>query len=351
MVIGNRPRMYFLIALVIAVICGASGKGYGNPYLAKPGEPVAKVRIGTCAVTGGFIHFYAALDNRLFDKYGIHAEHVVVRGGSVAIAALAADEINFLYCNADANIVRIGAGVDGKLVASLLIGLPYVVLARKDIKQPADLKGKSIGVTRPGDFPYRLAKEFLKKVGLSDKDVKLATVGGTPTERYAALVQDVFQATLIQPPLDARGKKDGFNVIYNLKDLGFPFIYSSLFTNSRTFKERPGVVQKVVAALAESIHLVEKNPQLAMASVGKTLRIDDTETLRSAYEAYAINLVNRRMTVPAKMVAETLEIAREEGATVRRKPNEIFDNTFADNLEKTGFMKDLWGGAVPENRK
>jgi NitT/TauT family transport system substrate-binding protein len=343
--------MYFVIALVIAVICGASDKGYGNPYLAKPGEAVAKVRIGTCAVTGGFIHLYAALDNRLFDKYGINAEHIVVRGGSVAIAALAADEINFLYCNADANIVRIGAGVDGKLVASLLIGLPYVVLARKDIKQPADLKGKSIGVTRPGDFPYRLAKEFLKKVGLSDKDVKLATVGGTPTERYAALVQDVFQATLIQPPLDARGKKDGFNVIYNLKDLGFPFIYSSLFTNTRTFKERPGVVQKVVAALAESIHLVEKNPQLAMASVGKTLRIDDTETLRSAYEAYAINLVNRRMTVPAKMVAETLEIAREEGATVRRKPHEIFDNTFADNLEKTGFMKDLWGGAIPENRK
>jgi NitT/TauT family transport system substrate-binding protein len=343
--------MYFLIALVILVVCGVSGEGYGNPYLAKPGEAAAKVRIGTCAVTGGFIHLYAALDNRLFDKYGIHAEHVVVRGGSVAIAALAADEINFLYCNADANIVRIGAGVDGKLVASLLIGLPYVVLARKDIKQPADLKGKSIGVTRPGDFPYRLAKEFLKKVGLSDKDVKLATVGGTPTERYAALVQDVFQATLIQPPLDARGKKDGFNVIYNLKDLGFPFIYSSLFTNSRTLKERPAVVQKVVAALAESIHLVEKNPQLAMASVGKTLRIDDTETLRSAYEAYAINLVNRRMTVPAKMVAETLEIAREEGATVRRKPNEIFENTFVDNLEKSGFMKDLWGGAVPENRK
>ena len=81
------------------------------------------------------------------------------------------------------------------------------MLARKDIKRAADLKGKSIGVTRPGDFPYRLAKEFLKKHNLSEKDVTLASVGGTPTERYAALLQDVFQATLIQPPLDARGKR------------------------------------------------------------------------------------------------------------------------------------------------
>ncbi len=349
--IGDRPRLSLFIALVVVILSGGRGDSYANPYLAKLGEPITKVRIGTCAVTGGFIHLYAALDNRLFDKYGINAEHVVVRGGSVAIAALAADEIHFLYCNADANIVRIGAGADGKLVASPLIGLPYVVLARKDIKRPADLKGKSIGVTRPGDFPYRLAREFLKKFGLSDKEVTLATVGGTPAERYTAPVQDIFQATLIQPPLDARGKKDGFNVIYNLNDLGFPFIYSSLFTNSRTFKERPAVVQKVVAALAESVNFVERHPEPAMASVGKILRIKDADTLRSAYDAYAKNLINRRMIVPAKMVAETLDIAREDGAVIRRKPNEIFDNTFVENLEKSGFMKELWGGAVPDDKK
>ena len=323
------------------------GIAIANPYLAKPGEPTVRVRIGACAVTGGFIHLYSALDNRLFEKYGINPESIVVRGGGVALAALASDEINFLYCNADANIVRIGTGADGKLLASPLIGLPYVVLARKDIKRAADLKGKSIGVTRPGDFPYRLAKEFLKKHNLSEKDVTLATVGGTPTERYAALLQDVFQATLIQPPLDARGKKDGFNVIYNLNDLGLPFIYSSLFTNSRTLKERPALAQKVVAVLAEAVYFVEKKPEQAMASVGKTLRIKDADTLRSAYDAYAKNLINRRMIVPAKLVAETLELARQDGTVIRKKAGEIYDNVFVENLEKSGFMRELWGGAVP----
>jgi ABC-type nitrate/sulfonate/bicarbonate transport system substrate-binding protein len=322
-----------------------------NPYLVKAGEPTVKVRIGTCAVTGGFVHLYTALDNRLFDKYGIGAEHVVVRGGGVALAALAADEINFLYCNADANIARIATGVDGKLIASPLVGLPYVVLARKDIKRPADLKGKSIGVTRPGDFTYKLAKDFLKKFNLSEKEGTLSTVGGTPAERYTAMAQDIFQATVIQPPLDARGKKDGFNVIYNLSDLGAPFIYSSLFTNSKTLKERPATIQKVVAALAESVYFVEKNPELAMASVGKILRIKEPDTLQSAYDAYARRLINRRMVVPAKMVADTIDIAREDGTTIRRKPGEVFDNTFVDNLDKSGFIKELWGGALPDERK
>lgn len=347
----RRGVAWVVLVAVGALMGSGSGLAFANPYLAKPGEASARVRIGTCAVTGGFMHLYTALDNRIFEKYGINPEHVFVRGGSVVMAALASDEVNFLYCNADANIVRIGVGADGKLVASPLVGLPYVVLARKDIKQPSDLKGKSIGVTRPGDFTYKLGKEFLKKFNLSEKEVTLATVGGTPTERYAALTQNIFQATVIQPPLDARGKKDGFNVIYNLNDLGFPFIYSSLFTNSKTLKERPQLVQKTVAALAEAVHFVEKNPDLAMASVGKTLRINDPDTLRSAYDAYAKTLINRRMIVPAKMVAETLDIAREDGATIRRKSTEIFDNTFVDNLGKSGFMKDLWGGTVPENQK
>src|SRR5258705_5914761 len=291
--IGLAAIVFLLAALSINLRIAI-----GNPYLAKPGEPAVRARIGSCAVTGGFIHLYSALDNRLFEKYGINPESIVVRGGGVALAALASDEINFLYCNADANIARIGTGADGKLLASPLIGLPYVVLARKDIKRAADLKGKSIGVTRPGDFPYRLAKEFLKKHNLSEKDVTLATLGGTPTERYAAPLQDGFQATLIQPPLDARGKKDGFNVIYNLNDLGLPFIYRSLFTNSKTFKERPALAQKVVAGPAPSGFFVEKKTPHAMGSVGQTLPVQEAHTPSSAYYAHPEKIINPTMILP-----------------------------------------------------
>ena len=74
-----------LIALtfVTALIHAQGELAHANPYLAKPAEPVVKARVGTCAVTGGFVHLYTALDNRLFDKYGINVEHVVLRGGGV----------------------------------------------------------------------------------------------------------------------------------------------------------------------------------------------------------------------------------------------------------------------------
>jgi ABC-type nitrate/sulfonate/bicarbonate transport system substrate-binding protein len=87
-----------VVAAIVFLIVALSlnpGIAIANPYLAKPGEPTVRVRIGACAVTGGFIHLYSALDNRLFEKYGINAESIVVRGGGVALAALASDEINF----------------------------------------------------------------------------------------------------------------------------------------------------------------------------------------------------------------------------------------------------------------
>src|SRR6266508_3828493 len=319
-----------------------------NPYLAKPGELPLSVRVAACAITGGFIHLYAALDNGLFEKYGMKVEYVSIRGSGVALAALAADEIQFLYCAADATIPGMAAGSDAKLIASPLVGLPWVLLARKDVKRPEDLKGKSIAVTRAGDLTYRLARALLKKFNLTDEEVKLRTVDGTgQVEPCNAMHAGIAEAALVTPPLDVRGQRSGFNVVYRLNDLGVPAIYSSLHTNTKSLKDRPALVQKLTAAVAESIHFVEKNPDKGKAAVGKALKLNDADALQSAYDAYAKLLVNRRLLVPDNTVAGVIEIAREQGTNVRRRAGEMIDNRFAEDLDKSGFLKEIWGGEVP----
>src|SRR5687768_3088483 len=129
-----------------AIILAVPNTARGNPYLAKSGEKALSVRIATCAVSGGFAHLYTALDNNLFDKYGFKMEHVYIRGSGPSLAALSADEIQFLYCAADATLPSMAAGLDAKLVAAPLIKLPYVLITRKEIRRLGDLKGKALGV-------------------------------------------------------------------------------------------------------------------------------------------------------------------------------------------------------------
>jgi hypothetical protein len=50
------------------------------------------------------------------------------------------------------------------------------------------------------------------------------------------------------------------------------------------------------------------------------------------------------MIVPGKAVAEAVDLARESGTNVRKKPEDLYDNSFVLNLEKSGFLKELWGG-------
>jgi NitT/TauT family transport system substrate-binding protein len=338
-----RLRLATLLALyALATPIAADA----NPFLAKSGEATTTVQVATCAVSGGFVHLYTAMDNGLFDKYGIKVEHKFISGSAMNLAALSSDEISFLYCAADGTIPGLASGVDGKLIASPLIGLPYVLLAHKDIKRLEDLKGKNIGVSRAGDLDDRLMKTMLKRFNLSTADVTIRPMGGSQPERYNAMMAGIIQAAPVTPPLDARGKKDGLNVIYNLKDLNLPFIYSSVHSNPKTIKERPQLVQRFVAAMAESVYFAEKNPDKAKASLGKVLKIQDMDTLQSAYDTYAVALVNRSMLVPAAALAEAVDVARDTGTNVRKKPNELFDNSFAEQLAKSGFLKELWGAEL-----
>jgi ABC-type nitrate/sulfonate/bicarbonate transport system substrate-binding protein len=350
---GVRRRMMAIaghLSLVLFSIWLLMTPAHSNPFLPKPGEKPIALRIATCAISGGFAHLYTALDYGIFDKYGTRMEHIYIRGSNASLAALSADEVQLLYCAADATIPGLATGVDAKLVAAPLVKLPYVLVTRKEIRRPEDLRGKVLGVTRPGDLSSRLSRAVIKKFNLGD-EVMIRSIGGSQSQRYQAMVANLVQGIIVTPPLDVRAKNDGFNVLYRLVDLDLPFIYSSVHANSKILREKPEVVQSVVAAFAEAIHFMEKNPEKAKRALATAMRVKDDEALRVAYNVYAKEIIDRRMIVPAAPVAESIERLRASGTHVRKKPEEIYDNNFVQTLEKSGFLKDLWGGESPKSSR
>lgn len=327
-----------ILILVSAPVTATTAQA--NPYRAKPGERALNNRIATCAVSGGFIHLYTALENNLFEKYGFKIEHVYIRGSRPSLEALAADEIQFLYCAADATLPYLAAGMDVKLVAAPLIKLPFVLVTRREIRRVEDLRGKSLGVARPGDLSDRLSRMVVKKFNVPD--VTMRPVGGSQSERFQAMAANIVQGVVIAPPLDVKARNEGYNVTYRLVDLDIPFIYSSLHASTRAIKERPEIVQRMVAAFAEAIHYADKHPAKAKAAIANFMRVKDEEALQVSYNVYSKEIVNRRMIVPGGAVAESVDRYRSLGLPVKRKAEEIYDNSFVNNLEKSEFQKNLW---------
>ena len=329
-------------AILLALLCTAPS--FASHYLPKPGEKPINIRIGTCAITGGFVHLYAGQDYGIFEKYGLKTESIFIRGSGPALAALASDELQFIFCAADGTIPGIATGIDVKLVASPLVKLPYVLISRKEIRRGEDLKGKAIGIARAGDLSDKLSRAVIKKFGLTPDMVSIRPIGGSQGERYQAMAANIVQAVTVTPPLDARAKNAGFNVLYRLIDLDLPFIYSTLHTSHKMLRDRPELVQRAVAAFAEAVHFVEKNPDKAKASIAKAHESQGRGCAPVLLQR--LRQRNRRphhvSTQPSRS-PKSVESARESGTTIRRKPEEIYDNSFVNNLEKSGFLKEIWG--------
>ncbi len=107
-------------------------------------------------------------------------------------------------------------------------------------------------------------------------------------------------------------------------------------------RDRPEIVQRTVAAFAEAVTSSKKIPTRRKLR-SQSHATNDDEALQSSYNVYAKEIVDRTMVVPGKVGRRDHRDRAQDGTPIRRKPEEIYDNSFVNNLEKTGFMKEIWG--------
>lgn len=81
------------------------------------------------------------------------------------------------------------------------------------------------------------------------------------------------------------------------------------------------------------------------------MRVKDEEALQVSYNVYAKDIVDRNMAVPGAAVAESVDLVRASGVQVKRKPQDMYDNSFVKNLEKSGFLKEIWGSEPPKSAR
>jgi NitT/TauT family transport system substrate-binding protein len=303
--------------------------------------------VAWCAISGGFLHLFAARDAGLFAKYGLDVNASLIRGSDPTLAALQAGEIDFAYCAADATIPGMAAGIDAVLIGAPLVGLPYVLVAHPDIQSVQDLRGKTIGINRPGDLDERLNRAMVSFAGVQPDEVSYRSTGGQ-TERYQALLAGQIDAVTVTPPLEVQARKDGLHVVFDLGQLPIPFTYSALHANSKTIRERPDLVRRFVAAMAESVQYVETHKAESERALARELKLEDAESLESAYTAYAERFVNRGMDVPLRAVQESIDYARQQGTRIQRpRAEDIVDTRFTTELRESGFLQSLWGRPIP----
>ena len=110
---------------------------------------------------------------------------------------------------------------------------PFRSMARPEIVQPADLKGKKAGITTFGSTSDQVLRIALKKFNL-DRHTSLFLTFGAQPEAFAALESGPLQVAALSYPLYPKAVKLGMRNAVNFSDLGIEDINGTVIT-TRTF--------------------------------------------------------------------------------------------------------------------
>src|SRR5262245_43143476 len=122
---------------------------------------------------------WAAKEGRFFEKYGIkNLEGIQFSGGQPVTRALFGGDIQISTPGGAAVVNARLKGADTVIIARTVGVFPYTLYVAKDIRNPAELKGKKLAVSTVGGSGYVAMQYALRKLGLDPaKDVGRLEVG------------------------------------------------------------------------------------------------------------------------------------------------------------------------------
>jgi len=108
---------------------------------------------------------WAARDAGLFFKYGLNAELLGLQSASRQVQLILAGDTLAASLSGTTPVRARIEGADPIIIMGLLNSFTLTVIAAPEVKKPADLKGRLIGVGALGGSPTLLTQRLLKKWG------------------------------------------------------------------------------------------------------------------------------------------------------------------------------------------
>ena len=96
-------------------------------------------------------------------------------------------------------------------------------------------------------------------------------------------------------------------------------------------------------AMGEASKIMHTDREFVYKVLGKQLRINDRAILDAAYNA-EIKVMEPRLALKAEALQAILdEVAQTDARAKKVKPQELIDTRFLNEMEKSGFLDQIWG--------
>jgi NitT/TauT family transport system substrate-binding protein len=242
------------------------------------------VRTAYSALSAGIGTLWLTHEDGHFRKHGLDSSLIYIRGGSTAVQALLAGEIQFGHLSPAPMMTAWIQGADFVWVGTTTHQMVFTLLVEPAITKGTELKGKKIGITRIGSASDLAVRAALEQFGLNAKDVTMIALGGIP-EILAAMRAGAIHGGILSPPTSTAARDLGYRPLLHIPDLGKEFTFSGIAAKRSFVQSQPEVVRAYMASLTDGAKVYKEDNRAALRILRKYLRADD-RTLESGYKEY-----------------------------------------------------------------
>jgi NitT/TauT family transport system substrate-binding protein len=275
-----------------------------------------------------------------FTHEGLDVELIRVGGSTRMVAAMLGGSAPIIQAGASAALAATAAGADVVIIAATGTVSPFRLMARPEIKQPGDLKGKKAGITTFGSTSDQVLRIALKQFNLEpNKDIAVLSFGAQP-EVFAALQSGAVQVGSLSYPLYPRAAKLGMRELFNFAEVGFEDINGAVITTRTFINQQRDTVVRFMRAFIRGMHRYRTDKEFSKRVLSKYGKINDEEILEGTWQDYAPTLV--KVPRPSAKGLQFMIDNQFKDKKPLPRPEQFVDHSIVDQLEKIGFIDSVY---------
>ena len=319
------------IALFLTLVTRVADAGQA------PSAPQA-MRFLYPSLSGTFAAVWIAKEAGYFAGENLDVELIRVGGSTRIVASMVGGSAPLIHAGASASMAATVAGSDSVIIGCMSTKSPFHLIARPEIKQPSDLKGKRAAISAFGATSDFLVRLGLRRFGLEPgKDVALLPAGGD-AEVFAALQAGSVQVAALAYPAYIHALKMDMKELINFSEIGFEAVNAALVSTRSYLNQNRDQATRFMRAYIRGMQRYGSDKEFSKKVLGKYLRTADTEVLEASWKDVAPHLLR----IPRPSTKAVQFIIDGQFKDKPHKPEFFVDTSIIDQLERSGFIDSVY---------
>lgn len=304
-----------------------------------------KIVVGYASMSSVATTLWVAQEKGFFAKNGIDVQAIFIPGSPTLIATLNTGDVHFGFTGGTATLGAAVGGLDIKMIAAFANHIQTDLVVRPEIKFPADLKGKRIGVTNIGGTGWMSAMLGLEQIGLVPERDKISLAAfGDQRVISQALETGTIQGASLAGVFGQRLKRAGYHFMGELEKI--PLVGTSIVVKSDYLLNQQAIARNTLRAMIESHGFVHNpvNKASVIEIMSKKLGITDPVSANDGYEDY-VRRTDRRAFISldgVKNIQRFMKLRNPKIADINLE--RLIDESLLRELDKSGFIDQAYGG-------